>query len=142
MKWYHWLVWGLLAVWAIGLGACAAPEVVELRQENAKLRQENAALQKALVAVQDKNVALRQEKTVLQKAKVAVEAKWLKHGLAGDVADIHVSGNPAFVVVVVAKPKWEASARCIGVIFKRHDDSDQRNWWIGEACRRPFSAAQ
>lgn len=38
MKWQHWLVWGLLASGAIGLDACAAPEVKALRAERDALR--------------------------------------------------------------------------------------------------------
>ena len=42
MKWQHWLVWGLLASGAIGLGACMAPEQQALHAENEKLRKQLA----------------------------------------------------------------------------------------------------
>lgn len=45
MKWKDWLVWGLLAGWAIGLGACAAPEVDRLRGENERLEKQLAMVE-------------------------------------------------------------------------------------------------
>ena len=44
MKWQHWLVWALLASWAIGLSACMAPEQKVLVQENKALRKERDSL--------------------------------------------------------------------------------------------------
>lgn len=51
MKWQHWLVWGLLASGAIGLGACAAPEVKALRAEIKMLRERLAVKEKLLLDV-------------------------------------------------------------------------------------------
>ena len=53
MKWRHWLVWGLLASWAIGLGAC----VSEQRYTEAQVQRRIA---EATTALQQKNAELRQ----------------------------------------------------------------------------------
>ena len=51
MKWKHWLVWGLLAVWAIGLGACVGVAEKEKRYTKAEV---DAMVKKAVVATRNK----------------------------------------------------------------------------------------
>lgn len=59
MKWRHWLVWGLLASCAIGLGACAVPEVKKLRAENEALQQQLVVVRDSLATLRDSLVTLR-----------------------------------------------------------------------------------
>ena len=116
MKWKHWLVWSLLAVWAVGLGACAAPEVVELRREN-------EALRRALVVAQDKHAALQREQDML----LARESR-------GDAGMIDVSPERLLVGVRVLTARWDVNATMIG--FCLYVEGHKEVMWCGTATRR------
>ena len=81
MKWQHWLVWGLLASGAIGLGACVAPQqtacdgrIAELQATIKKLRAENERLR----VVERDSLAYHRNKAQGYLGKL-IDCKYLLH---------------------------------------------------------------
>ena len=93
MKWKHWLVWCVLVVWLVGLGACAD----ELREENAALR-----------------AMLKRTQTVIKDWEMDLDAN--------NRAAILIFDDRVSLGLYVPTARWDVSAQEIWVCFEVGDN--------------------
>lgn len=104
MKWQHWLVWALLATWAIALGACVAKPETEKRYTEAEVQ-----ARIAVVVAKEKRAGNVLEKLLTQIG----DGKW------GLVERKNLADGGEYVRIAVTKPvggTTYADSRCIVLI--------------------------